>query len=413
MSRKNKSNNNADNMPKKWVLAIIGCVVIFVLASIVTVFVIENKRNATFDIGFYQIPENISSFMEKKITQKYTGKMTFKNFDDTEILDKKLVTKYDIIFCPNGSFVNSIAKHTKRNAVAVYSNMPRAITDKTQVTVPFLLDHYEFAYFRPTKSSAIPNLPQSLMELQDYLENSKKQVFSPFFCAGGDDKTLLALVSAFIESYGGSDAYYDFIEAAKKDSSLSSLSKKKLAFASEKSKTFTITDILDIFRNWKENEMVHPDWYNANFNDVKTFMEDKQIGVVFMPLSFHRTISYKVIRDFEADRIPVRSAKDNHGLIAPEYVGIKFSNDPLCDQIFADIVEEESQAEFSDQSKLAPVNSRCGAFDRQSDDVRFFAAACKDGPIPPLYQAVFQTDEKALHEFAEQIRVYLRVGKIE
>lgn len=413
---KSKKNNSKSNSSKKTVLIITGCLVFFVIAVIVTVFFVLNRRNSTFDIGFYQLPENVSVFIEKKISQTYAEKVTFKNIEESELSEKKFASRYDIIFCPNGSFVESVSKYTKHNPASIYEKMPRAIADKTQITVPLLLDHYEFAYYLPSKASAVSKIPQTLKDFETYLEKSKKLVFTPFFCAGGDDKTLLALVGAFVESYGGSDSYKDFIQAVQNEPTVKALSKKKFQIAGEKSKSFTLIDILDIFRGWKEKEMVHPDWYNANSNDVKAFMEDKQIGVVFMPLSFHRTISYKVIRDFEADRIPLNSEADNynnHGLIAPEYVGIKFSKEAFCDELLAELVEENAQTNFSDQTKLAPINSRCAAFDRQSDDVRFFAAACKDGPLPTLYDGAFQTDEKALHEFAEQIRVYLSLGVVE
>ena len=418
MSNTKNSNSNSSKSvnSKKGILIIVGCAVVFVAVAIVTIFLALNRKKNTFDVGFYQVPENISTFIEKRISQLYTEKLTFSQIEDSELSEKKFGTKYDIIFCPNGSFVESVSKYTKRNSPSLYSNMPRAITDKTQITVPLILDYYEFAYYRPSRASAVSDIPQTMDDFESYLEKSKKAVFTPFFCAGGDDKTLLALVSVFVESYGGSSAYNDFVQLVQKEAKLKSVSKKKFQFAGENSKSFTIIDILDIFRGWKDKEMVHPDWYSANFNDVKAFMEEKQIGVAFMPLSLHRTISYKVIRDFESDRIPIYSAKDNynnHGLIAPEYVGIKFSNDARCDEIFADLVEENAQTNFSDQTKLAPINSRCAAFDRQSDDARFFAAACKDGPIPPLYNAAFQTNEKALHEFAEQIRTYLRLGVLE
>ncbi|MCR4734595.1 MAG: hypothetical protein K5829_06300 [Treponema sp.] len=400
------------NISKKKVVVVIISIVILLALTGLSIFLVSKKKNSSFDVGFYQLPENISTFLEKKVTQLYTGKIEFHQLEDADLQAKKIEKKYDIIFCQNGAIVDSLKEYTKKIPASLYSNMPRAIADRSQVTLPLLLDHYELSYYRPSRTSALHNIPQNLDEFYDYLEEAKKKVFTPFFCAGGDDKTLLALVSAYVESYGGTGAYQEFIAAAKKDLNLKNLSEVKLPLESEGARTFTLLDILDFLRSWKEREFVHPEWFNANFNDVKVFLEDKQVGVVFMPLSFHRTISYKVIRDFESDRFPLRSPRINHGLIAPEYVAIKFSNDSLCDTIFEELVAEDFQTNLSDQTKLAPINSRCAAFDRQADDVRFLAAACKDGPIAPMYEAVFMPDEEAAHKFAEDIRSYLKFGVI-
>ena len=396
---------------RKKVLVIALCIALVLVIASVLALILVNKKDRAFSVGFYQVPELIASNLEKKISQTYGENIKFIQIEDEQLSEKKFYSKFDIIFCLNGSFVDGLEKYTKKIPAGIYGNMPRAITDKTQVSLPILLDHYELAFYRPSRMNAL-NMPQSLDELQEYLEKSKKNVFSPFFCAGGDDNTLLALVSAFTEAYGGTAAYNELCEALKKEKTLKSVAETKLPLSSSTAKYFTIIDILDIFRSWKDNEMVHPDWFHASLNDVKVFMEEKQIAVVFMPLSFHRTISYRVIRDFESDRLPLRSSKDNHGLIAPEYVAIKLSNEELCDTIFADLIEEVTQTNLSDQTKLAPVNSRCAAFDRQSDDVRFFAAACKDGPLPSISEAVFQTSRAELHPFAEEIREYLRTGRL-
>ena len=74
------------------------------------------------------------------------------------------------------------------------------------------------------------------------------------------------------------------------------------------------------------------------------------------------------------------------------------------------LVTETSQKDLSMLSKLGPVSSRSQAYDRQADDVRFLAASCKDGPLPALGDAVFQTNQEAAHKFAEEIRTYLRLG---
>ena len=55
-------------------------------------------------------------------------------------------------------------------------------------------------------------VPTNLIELDDLLKKSKSHVFSPFFCAGKDNKTLFALISCFVESFGGKKSYEKLVE---------------------------------------------------------------------------------------------------------------------------------------------------------------------------------------------------------
>ena len=70
----------------------------------------------------------------------------------------------------------------------------------------------------------------------------------------------------------------------------------------------------------------------------------------------------------------------------------------------AEFFTEEAQAQLSEQTKLAPVHSRAQAYDRQSDDVRYWAASCPGGALPDLYLAAFQRNPAKFAEFAGKVR---------
>ena len=57
---------------------------------------------------------------------------------------------------------------------------------------------------------------------------------------------------------------------------------------------------------------------------------------------------------------------------------------------------------------LAPVHYRAQAYDRQADDVRFWAASCAGGAVPDLYLACFQRKSKELEKLCADIRNYVR-----
>ena len=69
---------------------------------------------------------------------------------------------------------------------------------------------------------------------------------------------------------------------------------------------------------------------------------------------------------------------------------------------------EEVQTQLSQETKLAPVHSRVQAYDRQADDVRYWAASCPGGALPDLYLAAFQRNPSKFTEFAGKIRGMLK-----
>ena len=79
----------------------------------------------------------------------------------------------------------------------------------------------------------------------------------------------------------------------------------------EKDGEFTLRNILDLFKSWQQNEIVHPNWFGATKTDLNYFLQEEQVGVIFLPLSEHRTISRNLISKFEvqAAKLPVGRIK--------------------------------------------------------------------------------------------------------
>ena len=370
----------------------------------------NNAKN--LDVAFYKVPKELVQEIQTRITNSYDGRITFTDISDTDFNEREISRKYKLLFSRTGYVTSRMEKYAADLPIEWYNGMPSSLRRSKSVgkVLPIVLDHYEVAYFRNGMEKARLDFPTSINELQDYLTAMKAYTFSPFFCAGGDDDVLLAFIGALAEGYGGSKSYDKLIELLLKKPSLAQTIDQNIASSGRKSDVLTLRTILDMLRNWQNNGLVHPNWYVGLHGDLTAFMEDNQIAVMFTPLSSHRTIPYKLVKDFDADRMPVVSTKMDHGLIAPSYVVMKFTDYPYFDDILADLVTDESQTSLSMITKLGPVSSRAKVYDRQSDDVRFLAASCKDGPLPAFGDAVFQTNPEAKHKFAEEIRTYLRLG---
>ena len=401
-----------DKLKKYW-KEILILVLSFILGLFEIISLVEyHKANSAknLDVAFYQMPKNLVDEIQKRVTSLYDGAITFTDISDVEFNEKDIGKKYELIFTKNGEATARLEKYAEDLPLEWYAGMPTSLRRSAGKVLPFALDHYEMAYYKDGREKAGLDFPMSIPELQDYLKTMKGYVFSPFFCAGGEDEVLLAFVGAMIEGFGGTASYDKAVSLLLKKPSLAQNIDEELSTSKNSNDKFTLRAILDMLRGWQNDGLVHPNWYAGKHGDLTAFMEDNQVGVMFTSLSVHRTIPYKSVKKFDADRVPVFSTRIDHGLIAPSYVAMKLTKYPYFDEILKDLVTETSQKDLSMLSKLGPVSSRSQAYDRQADDVRFLAASCKDGPLPALGDAVFQTNQEAAHKFAEEIRTYLRLG---
>ena len=401
-----------DKLKKYW-KEILILVLSFILGLFEVISFVEyQKANSAknLDVAFYQLPKNLVDEIQKRVTSLYDGAITFTDISELEYNEKDIAKKYELVFAKNGEATARLEKYAEDLPVEWYAGMPTSLRRSAGKVLPFALDHYEMAYYKDGREKAGLDFPMSIPELQDYLKTMKGYVFSPFFCAGGEDEVLLAFVGALIEGFGGTASYNKVVSLLLKKPSLAQNIDEELSASKNSSDKFTLRAILDMLRGWQNDGLVHPNWYAGKHGDLTAFMEDNQVGVMFTSLSVHRTIPYKSVKKFDADRVPVFTTKIDHGVIAPSYVAMKLTKYPYFDEILKDLVTDSSQKDLSMLSKLGPVSSRSQAYDRQADDVRFLAASCKDGPLPALGDAVFQTNPEAAHKFAEEIRTYLRLG---
>ncbi len=401
-----------DKLKKYWkeilILVLSFILGLFEIISLVEYYKANSAKN--LDVAFYQMPKNLVDEIQKRVTSLYDGAITFTDISDVEFNEKDIGKKYELIFTKNGEATARLEKYAEDLPLEWYAGMPTSLRRSAGKVLPFALDHYEMAYYKDGREKAGLDFPMSIPELQDYLKTMKGYVFSPFFCAGGEDEVLLAFVGAMVEGFGGTASYNKAVSLLLKKPSLAQNIDEELSVSKNSSDKFTLRAILDMLRGWQNDGLVHPNWYAGKHGDLTAFMEDNQVGVMFTSLSVHRTIPYNSVKKFDADRVPVFSTRIDHGLIAPSYVAMKLTKYPYFDEILKDLVTDTSQKDLSMLSKLGPVSSRSQAYDRQADDVRFLAASCKDGPLPALGDAVFQTNPEAAHKFAEEIRTYLRLG---
>ena len=407
MAKKNTKNKKTEKSQKT--NKIVKMVVIIVLAvcvvagGITTIVSTLKRKNAekTVRIAFYGLSEEYVSILKEKIPveDKIILKMDVLSEGAIDLAAVK--EKYDMLFTWKGEVTDALEASSEDIPAKIVECMPSSLRNKK--CVPILLDHCELDYSKDVVSKTTENIPSSLPTFLNYLNQAKNHVVSPFFCAGADDRILTAFVGSLLESMGGIKAYKNFITELKNGTDFEELLDKDLG-----SPNVTLRSVLDMLKSWPKEGLTHPAWFNGQNNDLIYFADDNHVGVFFTYLKDHRNIQYQTISKYESFVVPPASSTIEYGIIAPAISCMLLTNNSNCKRYLAEFFTEDSQAELSNLTKLAPVHSRAQAYDRQADDVRFWAASCPGGALPDIYLAVYQRNPTAFAEFARNIRNYVK-----
>ncbi len=407
MAKKNTKNKKSEKSQKT--NKIVKMVVIIVLAvcvvagGITTIVSTVKRKNAekTVRIAFYGLSEEYVSILKEKIPveDKIILKMDVLSEGAIDLAAVK--EKYDMLFTWKGEVTDALEASSEDIPAKIVECMPSSLRNKK--CVPILLDHCELDYSKDVVSKTTENIPSSLPTFLNYLNQAKNHVFSPFFCAGADDRILTAFVGSLLESMGGIKTYKNFITELKNGTDFEELLDKDLG-----SPNVTLRSVLDMLKSWPKEGLTHPAWFNGQNNDLIYFADDNHVGVFFTYLKDHRNIQYQTISKYESFVVPPASSTIEYGIIAPAISCMILTNNSNCKRYLAEFFTEDSQAELSNLTKLAPVHSRAQAYDRQADDVRFWAASCPGGALPDIYLAVYQRNPTAFAEFARNIRNYVK-----
>lgn len=397
-----------NNSMKKRIIIIVSIVVVLAIAGLTLGIIINHHNNKALKVGFYNLEKEILEPLKTIIQKTYAGEIKFTELSEQNYDVKKISRKYDLFFSWNGNAVEQLEKYSAEISSDCSQKLISSI--KTQKNLPLLLDHYELAYLTKARERAEVDFPSDFEEYMAYLFAMKNQVFIPFFTEGKDDDTLLGLISVQAEALCGTEGYKKLVSLINKYGNFYQVWEQEIGYSSTLGTSITLKYIMDGLAAYVPNDLSIANWTNATAKDVKTYASEKQIGVLFSSLSNHRKMDVKIMREYEADRMPVLSVKEDHCLIAPAVCVVNLSaasKKEIAEEILQSLVSDENQSYLSDETKLAPVNSRCRAFDVQADDVRYLAAIAPSGPAPDIANACFQTDMAKKTKFVEEIRKYL------
>ncbi|MBR6341836.1 MAG: hypothetical protein IKR64_08030 [Treponema sp.] len=394
-SKKTKKNNS--NIFKIVIIVVVVLGVIVAGVTSIKSLVSKKKSDKTVRVAFYGLNQDYCDILKEKIPQEDGINLVFEVLSDGAVDLGALKQKYDILFTWKGEVTDALEESAEEIPAKIIECMPSSLKNKK--CAPILLDNCELTYSKEIVNKLGGDLPNSFPGFLNYINDAKAYAFSPFFLNGADDRVLTAFIGNIIESIGGVSAYKVFIDAIKKDTPFEELLELELT-----STGLTLGSVLNTLKTWPEQGYTHPAWYNAQGNDLVYFAEEGHTAVFFTFLHEHRKIQYNIISKYEAFLLPPASSTIEFGIIAPAMSVMLLSENANARRYIAEFFTEEAQAQLSEQTKLAPVHSRAQAYDRQSDDVRYWAASCPGGALPDLYLAAFQRNPAKFAEFAGKVR---------
>ena len=390
-------------MKKKFkiIFSIIVIICLIVISSVTILSIRKKINDKTVKIAFYGLSHDLCQAIQQEFTndEKIIAQYDLLAAGNVDL--GTITNKYDIIFAWNGDVTQSLSKSAEKIPAKILDGIPMSL--RNEYCVPILLDHFELAFKTDLIEKTQINPLESFQSFTDFLQESKKYVFSPFFTYGSDDRMLLALTGSFVEALGGLESYKNLIELMKTYENLDDfcdigLNENGLCYA----------DVLNMLKIWPKEEIIHPQWIIANRIDLEVFASDNQVACFYTNLSEHRKIKYEIVSKFSAAKMPVVNEDISHCLIAPSVNCVLISDNSNSKRILKKLFTEDVQTRLSDKTMLAPVSYRAEAYDSLADDVRFLAASCEGGVEPDLFNAVFQRDNEKMILIANQIRGYLR-----
>lgn len=378
-------------------------ITVLVIAAIILTAVIKKKINdKTVNIGFYGVSEEMRQMLQDAMPQEENVIIKYTVIAENNVDLAAIAKKFDVLFTWKGEITDILNDNAEKIPKNYLEQLPKSL--RNERVLPILLDNYELDFKAIVAEKAQTNPTESFSKFLEYLNETKEIVFSPFFMNSMDDRVLFAFVGNIIESEGGSKAYSNFINSLKEADNLSSI----MDISFDEKQNVSLRSVMDMLKKWPDDGIAHPMWYSANEEDVRYFASSNQVAVFYTSLANHREYDYQFISEYVSVPMPYLTDSVDHGILAPQLCAMLLSNNSNSKRYLKELISEENQEAFSMKTMLGPVQYTAQAFDKQADDVRFWAASCPSGALPDPALAAFQRNPEKMKKFAEEMRSYFK-----
>lgn len=386
---------------KSWLLvSLLSIIVLFGIILFIALF-----ANRIPCIGFYDIDDNIQKifvdYFQKNMVTSSEKEIKFGiiTYDNTLPLEPQIKkTPCDILFTVNSKQAEKIAIKSKIQIPdEILKGMPSTMQAASNGKyVPIIFDHFEILSKEP--------IPHNLDSLISHAKARKAEDLYPISFPGRDDKTLLLLITAIIESRCGKEGLINFENALSENTNFENL------LATDLNQYYNFELILQHIVSWKKQGILYPESLFLLENDIISLLEAGKTQIVFMPLSIHRLIPNTILLNYESYFFPAGRKTVSRDLVAPAIVGIplndkKFYEKKSSLEVLQDLVNVENQKDLAFSTGLVPVNAKSKTSDKQSSDARLWIASAESAIND--FASNTLTSPESIKNIIDEIRNYL------
>ncbi len=265
--------------------------------------------------------------------------------------------------------------------------------------LPLLVDGLETAWHRPTFSVKLLSPPLDAGALYHAATMLKERGKPVILFAGGDDETLLLLVSALCAAKGGKRGYVDAVAAIRR------------AMAGHERETLAASSVLSAaiteLRSWQDSGFLHEEWYRLSKDHIIKTIESSPVPIVFQTLSDRRTVPYQAIFDYGSGSFP--SYGSSRVLVAPITGAVVAASGNRRERallLLARLSSPDGALALALSSGKAPAPGASKAPDSQAAALSSLAAS-SEAIVAGFFLDCF-SDAAAARSLAEAIRAAVR-----
>ncbi|MGP1430800.1 MAG: hypothetical protein ACTTJ4_00525 [Treponema sp.] len=224
----------------------------------------------------------------------------------------------------------------------------------------------------------------------------------PLACAGGIDEQLFAMISS-VASMQGLLLNADTATALGKNPDLHT------------SCPPVLKTVLDTLVAWRQQGILHPEWFRLVEGDVAIFMEFNSTALAALPLSASRRLKREVLEHFTTMQLPlpdmlVKKNMPATTVVWAQAIQTEEEKFPIIGEIRSFLYAQETDELLARAAHLAPVFAAAQTEDAEASSGRYWAAS-SNMVIPFLGDAACVTAAEK-KQLAESIRRYLEVNGV-
>lgn len=298
-----------------------------------------------------------------------------------------------------------------RSVSAVPPSLARALRtrDGPVAAMPLQIDPFLMAWDKEAFVARGLTEPATLRDVEAALAAYRDPVGPALLFAGGDDETLLGILSLLCVSELGKPGYDRAVEAIRGSASFDLAMDAPLGSGASGFGA-SLRSLAGRIVAWKSAGYLHPEWQNLQPKDLRSYLQKGYGFIILAPLSFRRSVDYQSVYRFGSAPYPAAVRGDT--LVAPmsaAWFHPRSSVAAQAEAVQARMLDPDTAYAMAKATGRATALSAARAPDVQAADALSWAAGSQN-VVGGLYRDAF-ADAALARAFAARLRDWIRTAK--